>query len=120
MDSETKKCPACGGEMWDNRPKKASGEFKSTSPDFKCKSCGHVIWPPKEKAPSKPEDENGLATRIAVLEIFKSKVGPILDEHQRVINRLIEKVQKLENPESILSQSNTGQHEVNEMSPKQK
>lgn len=100
MDSETKKCPSCGGDMWDNRPKKVSGEFKSTSPDFKCKNCGHVIWPPKEKP--KQEEENVLATRIAVLEIFKGKVGPILDEHQRVINRLIEKIQKLENPESIL------------------
>lgn len=88
--------------MWDNRPKKASGEFKSTSPDFKCKNCGYVIWPPKEKTSSRLADENGLMTRIAVLEIFKSKVEPILNEHQRVINNLIEKVEKLEKPESIL------------------
>lgn len=42
-------CPECGGEMWDNRPKKASGLFKKNSPDFKCKNadCGSVIWPPK-------------------------------------------------------------------------
>ncbi len=45
-------CPECGGMMWDNRPKKASGEFKSTAPDYKCKnkSCGGVIWPPKDVA----------------------------------------------------------------------
>jgi len=42
-------CPMCGSEMWDNRPKKATGEFSKKSPDFKCKNqeCGHVIWPKK-------------------------------------------------------------------------
>lgn len=30
-------CPQCGGEMYDNRAKKASGEFKPTSADFTCK-----------------------------------------------------------------------------------
>lgn len=45
------KCPNCGGQMWDNRPKKAAGEFNPAAPDFKCrdKSCGGVIWPPKDK-----------------------------------------------------------------------
>lgn len=40
-------CPACGGPMWDNRPKKASGEFKPNAPDFACKDkdgCGEKIW----------------------------------------------------------------------------
>lgn len=39
-------CPACGKAMWDNRPKKASGEYSEKSPDFKCKdkTCGGVIW----------------------------------------------------------------------------
>jgi hypothetical protein len=33
--------------MWDNRPKKATGEFSAKSPDFKCKDkeCDGVIWP---------------------------------------------------------------------------
>jgi len=46
---ETRICPQCGSEMWDNRPKKASGEFKKNSPDFKCKNkdCEFVIWPKK-------------------------------------------------------------------------
>lgn len=46
-------CPKCGGEMWDNRPKKAAGEFKPNSPDFKCKDsgCGHIIWPAKDDKP---------------------------------------------------------------------
>lgn len=49
-------CPACGSEMWDNRPKKASGVFKPTAPDFKCKNpdCKHVEWPEKKDgAPAK-------------------------------------------------------------------
>jgi predicted nucleic acid-binding Zn-ribbon protein len=48
-----KQCPKCGGEMWDNRAKKASGQFSSKSPDFSCKDkvCRGAIWP--EKAPNK-------------------------------------------------------------------
>jgi hypothetical protein len=30
-------CPKCGGEMYDNRPKKRSGEYNPKAPDFKCK-----------------------------------------------------------------------------------
>ena len=46
-----KACPKCEGEMWDNRPKKITGEFNPAAPDFKCrdKACGGVIWPPKNK-----------------------------------------------------------------------
>src|SRR3990172_8694919 len=44
---ETPKCPICNGEMWDNKPKKATGEFKSSAPNYKCKkkTCEGVIWP---------------------------------------------------------------------------
>lgn len=40
------KCDKCGGAMWDNRAKKASGEFKDSSPDFSCKDkqCKHAVW----------------------------------------------------------------------------
>lgn len=31
-----KSCPKCGGKVWDNREKKASGEYKETSPDWSC------------------------------------------------------------------------------------
>lgn len=43
-------CPKCGGGMWDNRAKKASGEFKPTSPDFACKDkkCKQGVWLEKE------------------------------------------------------------------------
>lgn len=39
-------CPLCKGKVWDNRPKKASGEYSAKAPDFKCKdkTCGGVIW----------------------------------------------------------------------------
>ena len=43
-------CPVCGGKMWDNRPKKASGAMNAKAPDFKCKDktgCEGVIWPPR-------------------------------------------------------------------------
>ncbi len=68
-------CPICGGAMWDNRPKKASGAMNAKAPDFKCKDktgCEGVIWPPRSggarprvQAASPPppppanEDDNG-------------------------------------------------------------
>lgn len=49
-------CPTCNGQMWDNRPKKASGQFKPNAPDFACKdrSCGGKLWP--GQWPPKPKD----------------------------------------------------------------
>lgn len=43
-------CPVCKGPMWDNRPKKATGEYSAKSPDWKCKdkSCDGVVWPKNE------------------------------------------------------------------------
>lgn len=40
-------CPNCGGPVWDNRAKKASGEFNPKSPDFTCrdKECAWAMWP---------------------------------------------------------------------------
>lgn len=64
-------CPTCGTTMWDNRPKKQSGEMNPKAPDFKCKdkSCQGVIWKFGEKprapkasapqAPPPPSDEDG-------------------------------------------------------------
>jgi hypothetical protein len=44
-------CPTCAGLMWDNRAKKASGEFAPNRPDFSCrdKACKGAVWPPREK-----------------------------------------------------------------------
>jgi hypothetical protein len=54
-DAEKIKCPKCGGEVFDNRAKKASGKMKDNAPDAKCKDvkCGEVIWhyKPAEAAP---------------------------------------------------------------------
>ena len=78
-------CPKCQGDVWDNRPKKASGEFKPNSPDFSCKNrdgCGWVQWPPKTKAspggtsapiapPSAPQAQSTpLASDAAKIELF--------------------------------------------------
>lgn len=40
-------CPKCEGELWDNRKKKASGQFNERSPDYACKEkegCGWAFW----------------------------------------------------------------------------
>jgi hypothetical protein len=38
-------CGACGStNVWDNRRKKASGEFKAGAPDLKCKDCQEATW----------------------------------------------------------------------------
>ena len=44
-------CPTCSGSMWDNRPKKQSGDMNPKAPDFKCKdkNCQGVIWKYGEK-----------------------------------------------------------------------
>jgi hypothetical protein len=52
LSSVDPSCPTCSGTMWDNRPKKLSGDANPKSPDFKCrdKACGGVIWKYGEKA----------------------------------------------------------------------
>lgn len=74
LSSVDPSCPTCSGTMWDNRPKKASGDANPKSPDFKCrdKACGGVIWKygekprgpvPQTRGPlldaSAPTDEDG-------------------------------------------------------------
>lgn len=44
-------CADCDGvEFWDNRAKIVAGEWKETSPHFKCarKDCGKAVWPPRK------------------------------------------------------------------------
>ena len=49
-----KSCPNCGGKIWNNLEKKASGQFKASSPDWSCadaeckKRPGSVGWPEKD------------------------------------------------------------------------
>ena len=44
---EITECEDCGGEVYDNRAKKAAGEMKATAPWFACKDagCGWKKWP---------------------------------------------------------------------------
>jgi hypothetical protein len=40
-------CPKCSGALYDNRTKKAAGEFSPKSPDYACKDkdgCGWAFW----------------------------------------------------------------------------
>lgn len=53
VDGNITKCPICGHDkVWDNRPKKAAGQYKPTAPDFKCgdKECGGAAYVDKENA----------------------------------------------------------------------
>lgn len=48
-------CEDCGQtDFWDNRAKKASGEYKANSPDFKCKNCSKGVWLKGKKKKGKP------------------------------------------------------------------
>jgi hypothetical protein len=51
-------CPACQGQMWDNRPKKASGEYSPKAPDFKCRDreCDGKLWPGQWPPKAKQEE----------------------------------------------------------------
>ena len=50
IDPNKPPCPVCSGDMWDNRPKKASGAVNPKAPDFGCKNkaCTGRVW----KAPA--------------------------------------------------------------------
>ena len=60
-----KQCDWCKGTLiWDNRPKKESGEYKTNASDFKCgnKECGSSLWLTSDawsKPKPKQEDSNG-------------------------------------------------------------
>lgn len=70
-------CPKCHSGVYDNRPKKLSGEFKANAPDFKCqnKACDWKQWPPKTGAspvataapPTQPQAQSNGSGRDAAL-----------------------------------------------------
>lgn len=80
------KCEKCGGAMWDNRPKKASGEFKPNSPDFACKdkTCKHAVWEEKATDPVaavKLQDALNRAALMNAVTIDQSaRIEKVLDE----------------------------------------
>lgn len=72
-------CPVCHKDMWDNRPKKASGQFSEKWPDFKCKdkACGGVIWSALQLQPGHSlggDDESQVPDKTAAL----AKVAELL------------------------------------------
>jgi hypothetical protein len=73
-------CPDCGGPMWDNRAKKASGEFASNRPDFSCKKqngdpdCRGAIWPPKEHMPGERQREDDGFGSMPIEEEMSGKL----------------------------------------------
>lgn len=81
--SDVPMCPVCHKNMWDNRPKKASGEYSEKSPDFKCKdkTCGGVIWSALQLQPGHsmgpadddsqvPDKANALAKVAELLKVL--------------------------------------------------
>jgi len=74
--SATPACPDCGGQMWDNRAKKASGEYAANRPDFSCKKrgsdpeCKGAIWPSKEAHPREDDAARSLSTEEEVNQYF--------------------------------------------------
>lgn len=48
-------CDMCGGPVYDNRARKASGQYKKTAPDYSCQdkdNCGAIAWQPKDGEPN--------------------------------------------------------------------
>lgn len=48
MHALAPRCPKCGGPTYDNRSRKAAGEYKPNAPDYTCQdsqTCGTAIWP---------------------------------------------------------------------------
>ncbi len=69
-------CPDCGGRMWDNRAKKASGEYAPNRPDFSCKKragnpdCKGAIWPAKDAHPREDDAARSLSMEEEVNQYF--------------------------------------------------
>ena len=92
-------CPECGGDVYDNREKKASGQYKANGPDFACKDkdgCAWKGWPPRQKGQGKGQGGGGrpappqrtpaeerkrlVERRSRVREAYKDCVRFVLDE----------------------------------------
>lgn len=72
-------CPDCGGQMWDNRPKKANGTYKATRSDFSCKDkdgCGKGVWLDGKKNGGPPIASNGNARQTG----NQRALGPVYNE----------------------------------------
>lgn len=74
----TPPCPICHSDMWDNRPKKASGQFKATSPDARCKdkACNGVVWK-IEAAAEKPAATQHGGPGLEEVPVFDEDGNPL-------------------------------------------
>ena len=68
--------------MWDNRAKKASGEYAANRPDFSCKKrggdpdCKGAIWPPKDAHPREDDGYQSLSAEEEVNQAFGGSKAP--------------------------------------------
>jgi hypothetical protein len=69
-NGNTPHCPVCGGGMWDNQERKASGQMKPNAPDYKCKDkeCEGKYWPGQWPPKTKPTDDQ----MAVMLELIKA------------------------------------------------
>src|SRR5690606_22830048 len=85
----------CGGPVWDNRPKKASGEFKPTAPDFKCrrKDCDGAIWPDSERtlADENERKDNIVAAIQSAVNQIKGMSAEDGDAAQKVLDGYLQR-----------------------------
>lgn len=88
-------CPNCGGPVWDNRLKKASGEFKPTAPDFKCrrKDCDGAIWPDSERtlADENERKDNIVAAIQSAINQIKGMSAEDGDAAQKVLDGYLQR-----------------------------
>lgn len=98
--AEIPKCPVCDGPMWDNRPKKASGEYSANAPDFKCKKkdCDGKVWPEKEERSDGQQESNPTALLDRYVQSSETIIGLIrkrdpitADNCQKLLDELVKK-----------------------------
>jgi hypothetical protein len=81
-------CPKCGGPTWDNRGKKATGEFKASAPDYKCRTtgCDGVIWP--EKPGTMAHAQQAVAAQPAPQQTAAAPGSTIETEYLSLVERV--------------------------------
>lgn len=86
-------CPNCDGPVWDNRAKKASGEYKENAPDFACKDkeCGGKIWPEKEGADEAAELDRIVGVIQSMVNEIKGLDADDGDAAQKVLDEYVRK-----------------------------
>jgi phage recombination protein Bet len=93
--SDVPPCPKCSGQMWDNRPKKASGQYKPNAPDFACrdKNCGEKIFPD----PSGEELSQELDRLAGVCESMIREISGMDADKADAARAMLTEAQRMEN-----------------------